>query len=158
MLLFAAVDIKETTTTVQLSVLAVGSGWVFVNNVDGHKWEFMSQTTLFSMKLIWVVLNLNGCWNKWRICLGHNHYTHQSGVNVLRISGASARVLMPNRSAIRYGSCWQSLGCTNQIQQTNQLPQESQFRVVDNSWPTSTQNKSFTLKSGDKFNTRTSKS
>ena len=39
----------ETTTTVQLSVLAVGSGWVFVNNEDCRRWEFMSQPTLLSM-------------------------------------------------------------------------------------------------------------
>ena len=42
---------EETTATVQLSVLAVGSGWVFVNNEDCHRWEFMSQPTLFSMEL-----------------------------------------------------------------------------------------------------------
>ena len=44
---------EETTTTVQLSVLAVGSGWVFVNNEDCRRWEFMSQPTLFCMELDW---------------------------------------------------------------------------------------------------------
>ena len=39
----------------QLSVLAdllaVGSGWVFVNNEDCRRWEFMSQPTLFSLEV-----------------------------------------------------------------------------------------------------------
>ena len=42
---------QQEETTVQLSVLAVGSGWVFVSNEDCRRWEFMSQPTLFSMEL-----------------------------------------------------------------------------------------------------------
>ena len=32
----------------KLSVSAVGSGWVFVNNEDCCRWEFLSQPTRFS--------------------------------------------------------------------------------------------------------------